>query len=527
MLDADFAPDSLLVNFRRSSAYGPGSVRANTSYASYFADASTINTGLLGNHFLQVRDTVILGGAFTSAAGAYTPVTGQSGGRRGLLVLPPGATSFGHFYLDGFGSDATVTTAGGPFLLGPSDSLEARYANGSNILSQLTNQGYMLVVSGSALLVEKGSTTHTSSGEIDVAGTLNIANFVSPPAGRDFVNSGLIKVLGGTVNLNNAGTFTNGPTGYILGTGTLNIRPGTTFLNLGTISPGFSPGGLTINGPVTQGASAKLKVEISGKTPVTQFDQVNVSGAMALNGSLDLSIYGCAFFPVAGDTFRILNAASVTGTFSSVAGQNMGSGLSFQVLYRSNGVTLLAVGTYTNARPLAVDDHPSVAANLASFLNPLANDSDPDGSLLSIVALLTPGTHGSVAINSGGGSVTYAPPNAFSGPDSFYYVVSDCHGGLDTALVAVNVGGITGAGAPPVRGMLSLSKGMPNPFTHSTSLRFELPGQGKVTLAVYDVTGRQVCTLVDEVRGEGVSTPCGTAAPLLDSALQRGCILRG
>jgi beta-glucanase (GH16 family) len=43
----------------------------------------------------------------------------------------------------------------------------------------------------------------------------------------------------------------------------------------------------------------------------------------------------------------------------------------------------------------------------------------------------------------------------------------------------------------------------PNPFNPRTTLRFELPAAGPVRLAVYDVAGRLVRTLLDESRGAG------------------------
>ena len=48
-----------------------------------------------------------------------------------------------------------------------------------------------------------------------------------------------------------------------------------------------------------------------------------------------------------------------------------------------------------------------------------------------------------------------------------------------------------------------LYQNYPNPFNPSTSINFDLPGDGWVTLVVYDVTGRQVATLINDQRPGG------------------------
>jgi hypothetical protein len=48
-----------------------------------------------------------------------------------------------------------------------------------------------------------------------------------------------------------------------------------------------------------------------------------------------------------------------------------------------------------------------------------------------------------------------------------------------------------------------LDQNYPNPFNPSTTIRFEVPGQGMVTLRIYDLLGREVATLFDGELGPG------------------------
>ena len=59
---------------------------------------------------------------------------------------------------------------------------------------------------------------------------------------------------------------------------------------------------------------------------------------------------------------------------------------------------------------------------------------------------------------------------------------------------------ITGRDACPT---ILLPPDSPNPFNPSTTIRFDLPAAGQVSLAVYDVSGRLVATLADGLRQAG------------------------
>jgi len=80
----------------------------------------------------------------------------------------------------------------------------------------------------------------------------------------------------------------------------------------------------------------------------------------------------------------------------------------------------------------------------------------------------------------------------------------DIQGGLQLAGFQPLPSGVQPPVEPPVAG-LELTVG-PNPVRGTGTLRFRIARAGPVRLAVYDLLGRQVATLVDEVRpaGEGV-----------------------
>ena len=52
----------------------------------------------------------------------------------------------------------------------------------------------------------------------------------------------------------------------------------------------------------------------------------------------------------------------------------------------------------------------------------------------------------------------------------------------------------------------SLSQNYPNPFNPSTNINFDLPIDGKVSLKVFDISGREISTLVDEFKTAGYYT---------------------
>ncbi len=111
----------------------------------------------------------------------------------------------------------------------------------------------------------------------------------------------------------------------------------------------------TITGDYTVGSNAVLDVTLAG--PAMQgvdYAHVDVDGHAVLAGTLVVTV-DAGFTPTAGDTFEILTADTLSGTFDHVDDLVMGSdGTPFTISYTGNVVTLMVTTLVTsNGTPYA------------------------------------------------------------------------------------------------------------------------------------------------------------------------------
>jgi len=110
---------------------------------------------------------------------------------------------------------------------------------------------------------------------------------------------------------------------------------------------------------------------------------------------------------------------------------------------------------------------------------------------------------------------TFIPSNPLTGfngqsPDGYWKLVLTDSAAGDTGLLtgwciqlkwSCPVGGIKSI---EIANYFSLSQNYPNPFNPSTVIKFTLPQSQSVKLVVFDILGREVKTLVNEVKNAGV-----------------------
>jgi fibronectin-binding autotransporter adhesin len=256
------------------------------------------------------------------------------------------------------------------------------------ITQNLTNNAGGFISGNGTLIVGNGL---TNNGTMNFSGSANVVGNTTNSVGAKIISSG-----GGPTTFfddvtnqgeirTTAGSFTvffgsASGSGSYTGTGTVNFE--------GDLKPGNSPAHVNFAGDVLFGSAAKFMVEIGGVAPGSQYDQIQASGKITLDGVLNVSLIN-GFSPSSGNTFDILDWGSVAGTFSSLQLPTLSGGLQWNSsqLYITGVLSVSLPGDYNQNGKVDAADYVlwrkspgTYGGNPAGYNAWRANFGQPPGS---------------------------------------------------------------------------------------------------------------------------------------------------
>ncbi len=220
----------------------------------------------------------------------------------------------------------------------------------SQIINQSNANGLANFATNNGSFALAGNRSFTTVGSFANAGTftINKGSTFSLGGSGVFTQSGGTTTDDGSLSAASGGVSLQG--GLLFGTGS--ITGAVASSSAGTINPGDSStatGILKDTGTYTQN-SGTLDISIEGTTAGTQFDQLNPTKA-TLSGTLNIS-RPTGFVPNIGNTFKIMNFTSETGTFATVNGLAINGTEHFTITYQPTDVLLTVVsGAFSGAFP--------------------------------------------------------------------------------------------------------------------------------------------------------------------------------
>lgn len=308
----------ILSNVTLTPGGGFGEMRAQTGATIQYIAGTSVSNGILRGGGQQTIDNARFSG---TTFGADAVVTSNGGTLTNVRNAGRLSSVAGTLTINAGSNDASGT-------LSISNSTVNASAYSSTGVINVTANGRLRQDDVNLTLGGGSRTSIQPTGAIEVA-----APFAIEMSGAMLTNHGSI---GGITNVR----FNS----LAIGSGT--FGPVNVFDN-GVFSPGsssgatiFSPAAVGVGGDFAMNDAATLRVQIGGAAPATQHDQVNVTGAAALGGVLEIG-RGNNFNPQMGQHYVILTSqAGVNGVFQQVTGQEFDATTFLVPVYDTNQVSL-------------------------------------------------------------------------------------------------------------------------------------------------------------------------------------------
>jgi hypothetical protein len=328
-------PGRLNYNSGTIQLSGTRSIGIDSTIAIVFGASPTIVTGkqltVEGMATIDASKSLTLSGG-TLSAGTIALLSGSLlGTALSSQVIGPVVTLPG----------SVIDASGGDLVIGDASKVNGFYGNGT------LHVGFKAVTLADANDAVFDSAALVTIGGGGSAGTLNAANGLTLDFGGNITGFGSVTtpnllakplINNGHITGNSAAQKITLP-GYVKGVGTFD---NVTFT--GTFAPGLSTT-IASAGNLALSSTSTLIMELGGTNAGSGHDQINASGALTLGGAMQVLLIN-GFSPVAGDSFDVLNWASVAGTFSLLNLPPLTGGLTWNTsaLYTSGVLSIAAAG---------------------------------------------------------------------------------------------------------------------------------------------------------------------------------------
>jgi hypothetical protein len=328
-----------------------GEILTNAAKITLNGTASAF-TDSAGNNALSNLNTNATGSGFTLAGGRSFTTAGNFT-NNGALTIGAGSK---------FTVNGNLTNFAGTTLTGGTYSATGTLQfNGANVVTNAANvtlngaagkiinqtsvnafTNFTTNAAAGSLTLSGGQSLTTAGGSVTNAGIFTIGTGSTLTVGGSsflFTQTGGTSTIDGTLTSSTLSTFNlNG--GSLFGGGAVNYS----LVDKAIVSPGDSnkTGILNVQQTYTQNSAGALNISIGGTTAGTQFDQLKVTKAATLGGTLNISLVN-GFVPAIGATFNILTGSAVSGNFTTITGLPINGSEHFTETVNPTNVTLTVV----------------------------------------------------------------------------------------------------------------------------------------------------------------------------------------
>jgi len=380
--------------------------------------------------------------------------------------------------------------------IGLSGSGQINASNGNIIFS---GGSYTNTITPSASTLTINNMTVNNSNGINLGGNITITNSLT-------LTTGLLNLGSYNLTLGDAATISGTPSAsnMIVATGTGELRK--TFSGTGSFTyPVGDNTGTAEYSPITLNfTSGTFSSAYAGITLGNSKYSNNSSPVDYINRYWTVTQSGISGFTC--DVSAQYLTADVAGTEANIYCGKYDAGSGWMLLNQANTGNHTLSGTVTGFSTFTGGQQSSMPVNLLSFTSSVisrdvklrwATSSETNNSGFEVQKFSTDIKEwSSVGFVKGNGTKNSFSEYSFTdyklnkGIYQYRLKQIDNNGNFEY----LNLNGVIEIGLPS---KFSLSQNYPNPFNPSTKIDFQIPNDTKVTLNIYDVSGRKVMTLIN------------------------------